>query len=193
MLSAVVTGCGLIPKDVEFLLTSDNKVAMIDFGMVGDDPDSYDELVDTDFHIPFPDDDPPFTGLFEAFQRGKNLVFHTVANTGGALRACTGDRCTINPSDPRVKRSKRPTSLLRLAWKQCPVTYMVLAKTGCGYCRRAIEHLESRGLAFTVLPEKAVGARDLARIARKTGHSTFPFVWRNGVFVGGYTDLVNLS
>jgi len=63
------------------------------------------------------------------------------------------------------------------------VRYHVVTKTGCPWCEKALQWLEDRNLPFTS------GDRTESMDRVKSG-VTFPQIWKNDVFIGGYDQLV---
>ena len=62
----------------------------------------------------------------------------------------------------------------------------------CGYCYRAKQLLESKGVTFTDLDVEASGVRD-EMVARAGGRTTVPQIFINGKWVGGSDDLCALD
>lgn len=65
----------------------------------------------------------------------------------------------------------------------------MLIKAGCPYCINAEKFLDGHGIRYEKLDYTQ--HRDLdADITARTGHRTYPKIYLDGKFVGGYTDLV---
>ena len=62
--------------------------------------------------------------------------------------------------------------------------YRVFSKQNCGYCTKAKALLEDLGEDFEVITEF-----DVEAIKRVTNHKTFPFVFRDNTFIGGFSEL----
>ena len=64
----------------------------------------------------------------------------------------------------------------------------IYSKPGCNHCDMAKEFLEERCIQYlemTLETESEVEA-----LKKDTGHRTFPFVFEDGVFVGGLKELM---
>jgi ribonucleoside-diphosphate reductase alpha chain len=68
------------------------------------------------------------------------------------------------------------------SYREESVNYHVITKRGCPWCEKALAWLEERNLPFTS------GDRDDSVDRVKSG-VTFPQIWKNGVFIGGYDQL----
>jgi glutaredoxin 3 len=66
----------------------------------------------------------------------------------------------------------------------------IYSKDYCPYCDRAKEFFESRSIPFEEINVSTEPAT-LAELKAKTHHMTVPQIFIDGVFVGGYTDLVD--
>jgi glutaredoxin len=76
-----------------------------------------------------------------------------------------------------------------------PLGITIYTKTGCSYCTKAISFLQDLGLKFTIIdsdPYLADKDALLAFIQNLAGkeHKTFPIVFFDGKFIGGYDDLL---
>jgi glutaredoxin len=77
-----------------------------------------------------------------------------------------------------------------------PITngYTVYSKTGCSYCKKAKNLFDELQLYYTVVScdKYLLDSRDefLDFIKTRAGkeYKTFPMVFHNGSFIGGYTD-----
>lgn len=71
---------------------------------------------------------------------------------------------------------------------------MVYSKPGCKYCKMAIELLQEKGIEFdvkTLDPDVNLSKYTLQvnSLKKSTGHKTFPFIFINNKFIGGYQEL----
>jgi glutaredoxin len=62
--------------------------------------------------------------------------------------------------------------------------FRVFSKTNCGYCTKAKSLLEESGEHYEVIEEF-----DVEAIKRVTNHKTFPFIFKDNTFLGGFTEL----
>ncbi len=68
---------------------------------------------------------------------------------------------------------------------------IVYTKPHCGFCVRAKQLLESKGLPYTEIVIS--DAETAEKLIGKTGCKTVPQIFINGEFIGGYTDLKKLD
>ena len=69
----------------------------------------------------------------------------------------------------------------------------IYTKTFCGYCWRARDLLESKGIEFVEHAIDAGGARREEMIQRSGGRTTVPQIFIDGRHIGGCTDLLALE
>ena len=73
---------------------------------------------------------------------------------------------------------------------------VVVAKSTCGFCSRAISLLQTTGVRVDVFYIDMIAEGDKVRKAAKeeaSGHSTVPIIFIKGEFVGGCNDVVDLE
>jgi len=65
----------------------------------------------------------------------------------------------------------------------------MIIKVGCPYCINAETFLNSNNIKYEKLDYTQ--HRDLdSEITTRTGHRTYPKIYLDGKFIGGYTDLI---
>lgn len=66
---------------------------------------------------------------------------------------------------------------------------LIYSKTNCVYCEKAKRFLDSKNIKYKVemMDDKP---DELAKLKQQTGHMTVPQIFVNGIFLGGYTELV---
>lgn len=69
----------------------------------------------------------------------------------------------------------------------------IYTKTFCGYCWRARELLEAKGIAFEEYVIDGGGPKREEMIQRAGGRTTVPQIFIDGRHVGGCTDLLALE
>lgn len=74
-------------------------------------------------------------------------------------------------------------------------TFIIYTKEGCGYCKKAKELLSSKGISYKDIP---MTSENKERIYKKIDKLTnnyryFPIIFREGEFIGGYTELSNMK
>jgi len=68
--------------------------------------------------------------------------------------------------------------------------YIVLGTSKCGFCNKAKNLLEEKGIAFMPYSVDTVSSRWLLTLMRQAGMNTVPQIWDNeGHHVGGYNEL----
>jgi len=68
--------------------------------------------------------------------------------------------------------------------------YVVLGTSKCGFCNKAKNLLEEKGIAFMPYSVDTVSSRWLLTLMRQAGMKTVPQIWDNeGHHVGGYNEL----
>lgn len=76
------------------------------------------------------------------------------------------------------------------------VSYVIFGKSGCVYCEKARELLESHGISYIYNsvddPKDLFGMQEL--VFKKTGiiAKTVPQIFKDGEHIGGFTDLEKL-
>ncbi|GAB4165675.1 MAG: hypothetical protein Tsb006_5170 [Rickettsiaceae bacterium] len=69
---------------------------------------------------------------------------------------------------------------------------IIYAKDACSYCILAKSLLDSRSIGYEVID--LTNNKDLhLKLAEKTGQNTVPYLYINGEFIGGYSDLQKLD
>ena len=69
----------------------------------------------------------------------------------------------------------------------------IYTKTFCGYCWRARDLLESKGVAFEEYVIDGGGPKREEMIQRAKGRTTVPQIFIDGLHIGGCTDLIALE
>ena len=69
----------------------------------------------------------------------------------------------------------------------------IYTKTFCGYCWRARDLLDSKGVAYEEYVIDSGGPKREEMIQRAGGRSTVPQIFIDGAHVGGCTDLLALE
>lgn len=72
-------------------------------------------------------------------------------------------------------------------------TVEIYTKTFCGYCWRARELLESKGIEFEDYVIDGGGPKREEMIQRASGRTTVPQIFIDGRHVGGCTELLALE
>ena len=65
--------------------------------------------------------------------------------------------------------------------------YIVYGASFCGWCKQAKELLESKGVSFTYVD---IQKEDWSEIAEKNNFKTIPQIFKDGVHLGGFQELV---
>lgn len=68
----------------------------------------------------------------------------------------------------------------------------IYTKPFCPYCVRAIGLLEKKGVAFTEI-EAAFDPERKREMVERSGRSTFPQIFINGLHIGGCDDMMALE
>ena len=63
---------------------------------------------------------------------------------------------------------------------------VIVSKDGCKYCDLARVFLSQKKVSYTVLEQSDV---DIDDVKKWTQHKTFPFIFWNREFIGGYDEL----
>lgn len=72
------------------------------------------------------------------------------------------------------------------------IKVIIYSKDGCQYCILAKKLLHDKGIPYEVV--ELTSNRDVfIKLANQTGQNTVPYVFINGEFIGGYSDLLNLN
>lgn len=69
----------------------------------------------------------------------------------------------------------------------------IYTKTFCGYCWRARDLLDSKGVTYQDYPIDSGGAKREEMIQRSNGRTTVPQIFIDGRHVGGCTELLKLE
>ena len=69
--------------------------------------------------------------------------------------------------------------------------WFIVTKSGCGYCKKAKELLDSKNMKFETHELTNVNKDDIYnKLDSLTGkYRYFPMIFNKGKFIGGYTDL----
>ena len=89
-----------------------------------------------------------------------------------------------------------PDTLEAFTTSQKDAPCVVVAKSTCGFCTRAISLLQTTGVRVDVFYIDKIAEGDKVREAAKeeaSGHSTVPIIFIKGEFVGGCNDVVDLE
>lgn len=120
----------------------------------------------------------------------KNVNFFRVINPLSRERELVLVR--MNPSQIR---SRPPTlrKTVEMHFSEPEYQFEVYTKDGCGYCDKAKKYLTKKGRKFRVIRGEENQALSIRmKNIGEEGYNTWPRIFRNGKFIGGYTDLVNL-
>ncbi len=77
--------------------------------------------------------------------------------------------------------------------------FTIYSKTGCIYCDKVKSFLTDSGYEYTVimcddiLKSNKIDFLDFIESISGVPHNTFPIVFHNGNFIGGYNDTVKFS
>ena len=81
-------------------------------------------------------------------------------------------------------------------------TYLIIGISTCGYCKRTLSYVKENNLQFKYyemdkyyklfipILQKLIKLNSSLKI--KEDHNTFPVIFYNNKFIGGYTDLIKL-
>lgn len=72
-----------------------------------------------------------------------------------------------------------------------PGDYVVYGRDSCGYTQAALELLETAGITPTYHNDSGRRSMPPDHAAQTAHYRTVPMLFRNGAFIGGYTDLTN--
>ena len=75
--------------------------------------------------------------------------------------------------------------------KRTPVDWLIVTKSGCGYCKKAKELLDSKNMVYKTQELTSVNRDDIYnKVDSLTGkYRYFPMIFNKGKFIGGYTEL----
>ena len=62
----------------------------------------------------------------------------------------------------------------------------IITKDGCTFCDKARIYLSQKKITYLVTDQKDV---DIEEVKKSTNHKTFPFIFMNGEFIGGYDEM----
>ena len=71
-------------------------------------------------------------------------------------------------------------------------TILLYIREGCFYCRLATELLQEKSLHYETI-ELSNNEALYAKLVNTTGQTTVPYVFIDGQFIGGYSDLQKLN
>lgn len=71
-----------------------------------------------------------------------------------------------------------------------PHKIVIYTKNYCPYCDRAKEYFRHRGLAFDEV-DVTHDPQLYTELKARTQHMTVPQIFIDGVFIGGYTDMID--
>lgn len=69
----------------------------------------------------------------------------------------------------------------------------IYTRTGCGYCARALQTLQNKGVDFTHIDAGADPAMRAEMVQRSGGGSTFPQIFIGESHIGGCDDMMALE
>jgi glutaredoxin len=70
--------------------------------------------------------------------------------------------------------------------------YVVYGADNCKYCKETRDLLNSRGVEYVYRDITLVKTETMDRLASQTGNQrTVPLIFKNNIFIGGYTQLEN--
>lgn len=67
---------------------------------------------------------------------------------------------------------------------------VIYSKVPCPYCTAAKNFFNGRGIPFTEI-DLTGKYEEMAQLKQKTGHMTFPQIFINDKFIGGFDDLMD--
>lgn len=70
--------------------------------------------------------------------------------------------------------------------------YKIYSREGCRFCELAKKFMDERGLEYKEIrldPESEDYVRVRDELIEKTGQRTFPWIFEEEKFIGGYTEL----
>jgi glutaredoxin 3 len=67
---------------------------------------------------------------------------------------------------------------------------VIYSKVPCPYCVAAKKFFEGMGVPFTEI-DLTGKFEEMAKLKQKTGHMTFPQIFINDKFIGGFDDLMS--
>ena len=70
--------------------------------------------------------------------------------------------------------------------------YEIITKDGCIYCEKAKDILTKKHLLYKttkLIPDTDEYAIKRDQLIQETGQTTFPWVFKDGHFIGGFTEL----
>lgn len=76
------------------------------------------------------------------------------------------------------------------------MSVVIHSKKGCGYCVKAIDLLQRNNIPYKEITYDASSPTymtDAQKLMSQTGSRTFPQIFINGKFIGGYTELSKLN
>lgn len=71
-------------------------------------------------------------------------------------------------------------------------TILLYIREGCFYCRLATELLQEKSLHYETI-ELSNNEELYAKLVNTTGQTTVPYIFIDGQFIGGYSDLQKLN
>jgi len=66
--------------------------------------------------------------------------------------------------------------------------YNIVSSKNCGYCEKARELLYEKGENYLVYSLDHISF--YRTLIKEAGHTTVPQIWEDGVYVGGYNELI---
>lgn len=69
-------------------------------------------------------------------------------------------------------------------------TIIIYTKIPCGFCQRAKQFFSSRNMTFQEI-NLTHQWDEISKLKEKTGHMTFPQIFIDDQFVGGYNELLD--
>lgn len=99
---------------------------------------------------------------------------------------CDGKSCKlVDVSSDEEKDESLPEPVKTLKW-------LIYGADWCGFCVKAKELLKKKGLKFTFI--NVDNFKDSRKLLKKwtKGYKTIPVIYKEGKFIGGFTDLQKL-
>lgn len=89
-----------------------------------------------------------------------------------------------------------PTTLARIKKNILAINneykWVVWAKTGCPWCKKAVEYLHDNNIDFQIMYVDTSNNPEGYKHILKQTHATFPHIMKKGKLIGGYTDLIKI-
>ena len=89
---------------------------------------------------------------------------------------------TVHSNDLQVVKMKEEHTHL----------FTIYSKTGCPYCEKAVAFLKAKKLKFEEI-NITTDPEQWSKLERETGAGTVPYIFIDGRYIGGCTDLLELN